>query len=63
LNRVISTDDEPFLAEVAVEAIGWVPLEAHAYVHLDKPGEAELVITIVGLPDADMAAMNVLLLT
>lgn len=63
MDRAISTEDEQFLTEVAAEAIAWVPLEARAYLHAGNPDEAEPVITIVGLPDAGMAAMNVLLLT
>lgn len=49
------------LAEIAGEAIGWLPLEKGAFLHVGD--EAEEVITIVGVPDASMASMNVLLLT
>ncbi len=52
------------LAELAVieaEAIAWQPLSDGTYLHLGKPDEEEVVITVVGVPDASMAGMNVLL--
>jgi len=49
------------LAEVEAESIGWLPLGDGAYLHLGKPEEEEIVITVVGAPDAGMAGMNVLL--
>ena len=49
------------LAEIAGEAIGWQPLAKDAYLHIGD--EDEEVIMIVGVADASMASMNVLLLT
>lgn len=50
------------LAAIEAEAIGWQPLEERAYLHVGKPGREDPVITVVGIPDASMAGMNVLLL-
>lgn len=47
---------------MAAEVIGWLPLES-CLSHVSKWNEAEPGITIVGLPDAGMTGMNVLLLT
>ena len=47
------------LAAIEAEAIGWLPLGEGAYLHVGDP-EA-LVIEVVGVPDAGMAGMNVLL--
>ena len=49
------------LAAIEAEAIGWLPLGDGAYLHLGKPEEEEVVITVTGIPDAAMAGMNVLL--
>lgn len=49
------------LAEIEAESIGWLPLGKDAYLHVGKPEEEEVVITVVGVPDASMAGMNVLL--
>ena len=49
------------LADIEAKSIGWLPLGDGAYLHLGKPEEEEIVITVVGAPDAGMAAMNVLL--
>ena len=49
------------LAEIEGESIGWQPLVEGAYLHVGD--EEDEVITIVGVPDASMASMNVLLLT
>ncbi len=48
------------MAEIAGEAIGWQPLAKGAYLHLGD--KEENVITIVGVADASMASMHVLLL-
>lgn len=53
-------EDAQFLAEVAAEAIGWLPLGEGAYLHVGNPDQQELVITVVGMPDAAMAGMHVL---
>ena len=42
------------------ESIGWQPLGENAYLHLGKPDEAALVITVVGVPEV---GMDVLLVT
>ncbi len=49
------------LKEIEAESMGWLPLEQGAYLHVDNPNDEE-VITVVGVPDASMAGMNVLLL-
>ena len=49
------------LAAIEAESIGWLPLGEGAYLHLGKPDEEEVVITVTGIPDAGMAGMNVLL--
>jgi len=55
------TDEElaADLAALAAEAMGWLPLDDGAYLHVGDP-EA-LVIEVVGVPDAGMAGMNMLL--
>lgn len=47
---------------VEAESIGWLPLGDGAYLHRGAPDEDEPVIYVVGVPDAAMAALNVLLL-
>ena len=49
------------LAAIDAESIGWLPLGDGAYLHIGNPDEEEVVITLVGVPDASMAGMNVLL--
>ena len=46
------------LAAIEAESIGWLPLGDGTYLHVGDP-ESE-VITVVGVPDAGMAGMNVL---
>jgi hypothetical protein len=46
------------LAAIEAESIGWLPLGDGAYLHVGNPDED--VITMVGVPDAGMAGMNVL---
>lgn len=46
------------LAAIEAESIGWLPLGDGAYLHVGKP-EAR-VITVVGVPDAGTAEVNVL---
>lgn len=50
----------PELTAIAAESIGWLPLGDGAYLHIGKADEEEVVITVVGVPDAGMAGMNVL---
>lgn len=54
-------DEIQFLAEVNAESIGWLPLEEGVYLHVGNPDEEEVVITVVGIADAAMAGLNVLL--
>ena len=55
----IAPDDlKAELAAIEAESIGWQPLGDGAYLHVGDP-EA-LVITVVGVPEAGMAGMNVL---
>ena len=49
------------LATIEVESLGWLPLDDGAYLHIGNLDEEEVVITVVGVPDAGMAGMNVLL--
>lgn len=58
---LLSVEDAQWLANLAAESIGWQPLGDGAYLHLGKPEEEEVVITVTGIPDAAMAGMNVLL--
>lgn len=62
MNLLIETDElKAELAAIEAEAIGWLPLGDGAYLHLGKPEEEEVVITVVGVPEVGMAGMNVLL--
>lgn len=62
VNLLIETDElKAELAAIEAEAIGWLPLGDGAYLHLGKPEEEEVVITVVGVPEVGMAGMNVLL--
>lgn len=49
------------LTAIEAESIGWLPLGDGTYLHVGDPDEEETVITVVGVPDAGMAGMNVLL--
>lgn len=42
--------------------MGWQSLGEGGYLHHGDPSGDELVIEVVGLPDVQMAGMNVLLL-
>ncbi len=56
-------DEVDFLLElkaIEAESIGWLPLEQGVYLHVGNLDDE--VITVVGVPDASMAGMNVLLL-
>jgi hypothetical protein len=62
MNALIDPNDlKAELAAIEAEAIGWLPLEEGAYLHIGNPDEEEPVV-VVGVPDAGMAGMNVLLL-
>lgn len=58
---LLSVEDAQWLANLAAESIGWLPLSEGAYLHLGKPAEEEIVITVVGVPEVGMAGMNVML--
>ena len=45
------------LAEIEAESIGWIPLDAGAYLHV---GSDATVIEVVGMAHAAMADSNVL---
>lgn len=47
---------------LAAESMGWQPLGPRAYLHQGDAEGDEGVIYVVGVPDAGMAGMNVLLL-
>jgi len=49
------------LQELAAESIGWLPLEAGAYLHVSSNGKDDRVV-ITGVPDAGLDGENVLLL-
>lgn len=58
MDKDVSAEGAQYLAKVAAESIGWLPLEDGAYLHV---GDSDaLVIDVVGVPDAGMAGMNVL---
>ena len=62
MNLLIDPDGlKADLAAIEAESIGWLPLGDGAYLHLGKPEEEEVVITVVGVPEVGMAGMNVLL--
>jgi hypothetical protein len=48
----------------AAESIRWLPLGQGAYLHQgdSQVSDEDMVIQVVGIPDASMAGMNVLLL-
>ena len=57
-------EQEHELDALRAEAMGWIPLNHGVYLHQGAaPHSAEeLVIEVVGLPDARMVGLNVLLL-
>ncbi len=62
MDKDINPEDAQFLAEVAAESIGWLPLADGAYLHLHlcKQDEEEVIITVIGVPDTGMVGMSVL---
>ncbi len=56
-----SEETAQWLTEIEAESIGWLPLGEGAYLHVGKPDEEEVVITVTGVADAGVAGMNVLL--
>lgn len=62
MNLLIDPDElKAELSAIQAESIGWLPLGNGAYLHLGKPEEEEVVITVVGVPEVGMAGVNVLL--
>ena len=61
LNPFLITEAElrAELDAIEAESIGWQPLGDGAYLHMGKPDA--VVIDVVGVPEAGMAGMNVLL--
>lgn len=53
--------DEDFLAEVAAESMGWLPLGEGMYLHWGCPDDLSPSITVTGVPDVALAGLNVLL--
>lgn len=53
------------LREIQAESIGWQPLYHGGYLHRGAPASTptDLFIEVVGIADATMAGLNVLLLT
>lgn len=62
-STVCFTDAELLAELTAIEAesIGWLPLGDGAYLHMGKPDEEEMVITVTGVPEVGIVGMNVLL--
>lgn len=46
---------------IEAEAIGWLPLEEGAYLHVGHPDEEQVAITVTGVPEVGMGGMDVLL--
>ena len=64
VNLLIDPDElKAELAAIEAEAIGWLPLGEGAYLHVGRPDEEEVMITVVGVGDVGMAGMNVLWVT
>ena len=42
------------LAAIEAESIGWLPLGEGAYLHLGKPVDQDVVITVVGVPEVKL---------
>jgi hypothetical protein len=53
------------LNAIKAESIGWLPLGQGVYLHHgdSQVSDEDIVIQVVGIPDASMLGMNVLLLT
>lgn len=58
-------DFAPEIREIEAESIGWHPLEQGVYLHRGAQDDTteDLVIEVVGIADANMAGLNLLLLT
>jgi hypothetical protein len=64
MNHIIDPNElAQELAAIEAESIGWLPLAEGAYLHVGDAEQEELTITVIGVPDAEMAGMNVLLLS
>ena len=63
MNNILNLEiEQAELAAIEAESIGWLPLGNGAYLHVGKPDTDEVLIHVVGVPDGEMAGMNVLLL-
>lgn len=61
MNLLIDPDElKVELAAIEAESIGGLPLGEGAYLHVGDPEHA--VINVVGVPDAGMVGMNVVLI-
>ena len=47
------------LQQIAAEAIGWIPLQVGAYLHVGSQDSE--IIEVVGIPTAEMQGLSVLL--
>lgn len=56
-NKAIEADLQLELVEIAAESIGWIPLEAGAYLHVSDPNATEVLV--VGVPQAGDAVLLV----
>lgn len=62
--NMVFIEESELLAElqaIEAESIGWQSLGEGVYLHAGAPDEENVVIRVVGVPDASMAGMNVLL--
>lgn len=61
----LAADFSRELKEIQAESIGWQPLYQGSYLHRGAPASTptDLFIEVVGIADANMAGLNVLLLT
>ena len=60
MNLLIDPDElKAELAAIEAESIGWLPLGDGAYLHVGDP--EGLMIEVVGVPEAGMVGMNVVL--
>ena len=51
------------LAALEIEAMGWLPPDAGQCLHLGKPVDEDVIITVTGTPDLTMAGSNILWLS
>lgn len=56
------TELQAELKAIEGESIGWHPLGQGAYLHLGAGEEMQTIVHVMGIPDLQMAPLNVLLL-